>query len=945
MHTSRQFTLKAISKVQQESSLTNRHVKPCHRERKDEITMKLKTRYTLKTIALLLGLLTVLTFSQEARAATFNIADGDVAGLIAAINAANSNPGPDTINLAQGGTYTLTYIAGPDSWHGPTGLPIVQGFSETQHESLTINGNGSTIRRSDAPGIPEFRIFHALYADVVLDGLVIKGGRGYGSRCGGGGLYLNVSNTVLRNSTITDNFGVEGGGICNNNASTLTIENSTISHNTGSGGEILNLAAASLSIINTTIYDDQADANRTDSIVDAFSPPGSILIKNSIVAGPTGGTGIDCYGFTPVSLGHNIFNDGTCGQNVAGGDLIVPTLTLEPLGNNGGGTPTHAFLSSSAALDAIPVSDCTNVAGIPILFDQRGISRPQGARCDIGAYELVSVAGPPTYDNRATWANALCSTETTKTIDFSHKDDGSFITTPAADTYFETLTLSGVTFHQVQSYFNQLIYYFPTAVIKSDLPPGTYSLATDLFAGYGMAGTFTVTLSTGQTYFVNTDGTSRFFGVISSTPIEWASFSFNNNYLVIDNFTVGTGCDSTAPVITPTVTGTLGNNGWYTSDVDVSWSVTDPESSVSSSTGCDTTSVSTDTDGITFTCNATSGGGSSSESVTVKRDATAPLVSCGSADGAWHSSDVSIACMAGDATSQLANGGDASFSLTTSVSAGTETANAMTGSHNVFDNAGNVMTAGPINNNKVDQKAPTITITNPTNALYFLNQSKAANFGCVDGGAGVATCNGTAPNGNNINTASTGTKAFTVVATDNAGNSSSQSVNYSVTTALLTNLAPSQVWVGLKNSDDVGTKFDLLAEVLKNGMVVGSGQVDGVTPGSSGFNNAVLRGISLSLSGTQTFAGGDNLAFRLSVRVAANSNHVSGTARLWFNDAAANSSFGATVNEVINAYYLRSGSALAVTTGTGPKNTIDVTVNRNQNGNPFKPFATWIVTF
>jgi len=110
-------------------------------------------QFTLKAIALLLAFLAALTFSQEAQAATFNVADGDVAGLIAAINATNSNPGPDTINLAPGGTYILTYIAGPDGWHGPTGLPIVQGFSETQHESLTINGNGSTIQRSDAPGI------------------------------------------------------------------------------------------------------------------------------------------------------------------------------------------------------------------------------------------------------------------------------------------------------------------------------------------------------------------------------------------------------------------------------------------------------------------------------------------------------------------------------------------------------------------------------------------------------------------------------------------------------------------------------------------------------------------------------------------------------------------------------------------------------------------------
>jgi hypothetical protein len=742
--------------------------------------MKVYEHVILKAASLTVFCLALLIPAQTAYANTYNISDGDVAGLIAAINASNANVGPDTINLAQGGTYTLTYVAGPDSWHGPTGLPIVQGFSETQRESLTINGNGSTIQRSGAPGIPEFRIFHALYANVILDSVVVKGGRGQGSRCGGGGLYLNVSNTVIRNSTITDNFGIEGGGICNNNASTLMIENSTISHNTGPGGEINN-HAASLSISNSTIYDDQADSYRSDSIVDAFSPPGSIVIKNSIVASLTGGAGIDCYGFTAVSRGHNIFSDSTCGQNVAAGDLIIPNLSLGPLAHNGGPTPSHALLAGSPAIDAIPLADCSNVGGLLILTDQRSIDRPQGARCDIGSYEVVPSDGLDRYNDRLSFLAALCPTATTKTIDFSSKDDGSFITIPGTDTYFETLTLRGVTFHQVQSYFNDVIYYFPTAVIKADLPPNTFSFGLDLFPGYNAAGTFTITLSTGQTYYVNTAGTTRFFGVSSTTPIEWASFSFNNNYLVIDNFVVGTGCDSTPPVITPTVTGPLGNDAWYTGDVEVNWAVTDPDSTVSSSTGCDSASVTADTTGVTFTCSATSGGGNATQSVTVRRDATAPSVSCGSAEGGWHASDVSIACTGTDNASLLASASDAGFSLTTSVSSGTETANAATGSHNVCDNAGNCATAYPVGGNKVDKKAPVITISTPTNSNYLLGQSVTISFNCGDGGSGVEACSGTAASGGQLDTTSSGVKTFTVSAIDNVGNAATpRSVNYTI---------------------------------------------------------------------------------------------------------------------------------------------------------------------
>jgi hypothetical protein len=84
--------------------------------------------------------------------------------------------------------------------------------------------------------------------------------------------------------------------------------------------------------------------------------------------------------------------------------------------------------------------------------------------------------------------------------------------------------------------------------------------------------------------------------------------------------------DPTAPVIAPQVTGTLGNNGWYVSDVMVSWTVTDPDSAVTSTFGCGTTLVTIDTTGNTYTCSATSGGGTSSASVTVKRDTTPPVI-------------------------------------------------------------------------------------------------------------------------------------------------------------------------------------------------------------------------------------------------------------------------------------------------------------------------------
>jgi hypothetical protein len=86
--------------------------------------------------------------------------------------------------------------------------------------------------------------------------------------------------------------------------------------------------------------------------------------------------------------------------------------------------------------------------------------------------------------------------------------------------------------------------------------------------------------------------------------------------------------DNTAPVISPNISGTLGSGGWYTSHVTVSWSVNDPDSGNSSSTGCTESNLTSDTAGITLTCSAANNVGlSNSVSVTIKIDQTAPVLS------------------------------------------------------------------------------------------------------------------------------------------------------------------------------------------------------------------------------------------------------------------------------------------------------------------------------
>ena len=168
------------------------------------------------------------------------------------------------------------------------------------------------------------------------------------------------------------------------------------------------------------------------------------------------------------------------------------------------------------------------------------------------------------------------------------------------------------------------------------------------------------------------------------------------------------------------------------------------------------------------------------------------------------------------------------------------------------------------------------------------------------------------------------------------------------------------IWVGFKSgggddlatvddaiddgSDDGSTKFDLRAEVFKNGVLVGSGELDNASGGGLGLNNAILRSIGLAFSNSNiTLVSSDKLSIRLSVRLSGDDKGADrpgrkATARLWFNNSRVNSRFDATINGVDSTFYLRDDFLLATSLGVQPKN-IDVSANGT-----FQPFGTWIFT-
>lgn len=188
-----------------------------------------------------------------------------------------------------------------------------------------------------------------------------------------GGAIYNQGTATIVESAFSSNLAYHGGAIYNGGQLTATNVSFTLNIADQNGGNIINLGNLSLSFV--TLLAGNADRGRS-----IFQIVGSTQIKNSILYDP--GMQENCdIGGAFQALGDNIDNVGDCP-----GTFIHADPMLDSFANYGGYTPTFALLPGSVALDA--VTDCTDVAGVPVAFDQRHADRLWIAgQCDIGAYE------------------------------------------------------------------------------------------------------------------------------------------------------------------------------------------------------------------------------------------------------------------------------------------------------------------------------------------------------------------------------------------------------------------------------------------------------------------------------------------------------------------------------------------------------------------------------
>jgi hypothetical protein len=303
----------------------------------------------------------------------------------------------DSTNLGEGvgGGIVNGWVAGSSG-----GVAEVQLTESSLLDNVAQEGGG--IANVDAAGYPT----RTAQVFISQSTLARNTAAGIGSQRGlGGGLFNSNGEATVANSTFSANqavgddalLGGRGGGIGNVGrgvTTTLQLLNSTLAYNeaTQAGGGIALLGqvtstATSMEVGNTLVVSNALSATETVSNVAVLAA----MASPQVIPG-TESCSVESG--TSTSLGGNIEDGTACGWATTN-DLQSTSVELLPLALNGSDTLTHLITETGAAHDGGLPAICADppVNGV----DQRGVSRPQGEHCDVGAVELLLETGMVTF--------------------------------------------------------------------------------------------------------------------------------------------------------------------------------------------------------------------------------------------------------------------------------------------------------------------------------------------------------------------------------------------------------------------------------------------------------------------------------------------------------------------------------------------------------------------
>jgi hypothetical protein len=250
----------------------------------------------------------------------------------------------------------------------------------------------------------------------------------------------------------------------------------------------------------------------------------------------------------------------------------------------------------------------------------------------------------------------------------------------------------------------------------------------------------------------------------------------------VSNYQVTVPSDTTAPSISYVLDPATpdGSNGWYRSDVSLTWTVIENESASSLvKTGCVNQNITADQAETTYSCSAISAGGSAGPvNVSIKRDGTNPTISglrspVANGNG-WNDTDVAVSFECGDNLSGVVSCGP-----NTTLSAEGAAQSAV---GNATDKAGNTAST-TVSNINIDKTNPTVAVTGFTDGDAFIKGAVLPIPGCTSDDllSGIASTTGPVlKSGTGLNANGVGSATYVCSATDNAGNAEEAESTFSV---------------------------------------------------------------------------------------------------------------------------------------------------------------------
>jgi hypothetical protein len=314
----------------------------------------------------------------------FGHADVTLAGMtITNGNADNCSPASGGGIRAGGGKLTLANVIVTGNFAKGGGGLTIDGDAHILNSQITNNqsctGAGIAIGGGSASVIANTTITGNQQETVNQQAACYgsAGGNGAGLVAGNG--VLQVTGSVIANNVSFYSQASSSPGGIGVHGATLAITNSTIAGNTSGDDTGGITGTGTITLTNDTIADNISGGGLPEDINRVA--PGTFTLADSIVRG----SGTLCSGVT--SAGYNIASDSSCSLTL-GTDHPTTDPQLGTFGDHGGPTATYDLSVGSPAINAIPAGSCSPSV------DQRGVSRPQGAGCDIGAFE--SGGAPPT---------------------------------------------------------------------------------------------------------------------------------------------------------------------------------------------------------------------------------------------------------------------------------------------------------------------------------------------------------------------------------------------------------------------------------------------------------------------------------------------------------------------------------------------------------------------